>query len=101
MIRRPPRSTLFPYTTLFRSAEPTRSRRNALAPGLERGPDFLRRLQPRAGLRDADRIPLERHHERAIRAAAAHARAHAGAARFPQAPRVAGPPGLEIKDLPD
>src|SRR5256885_10100095 len=36
MIRRPPRSTLFPYTTLFRSASqrsrhranPTRSRRN-------------------------------------------------------------------------
>src|SRR3712207_8291074 len=25
MIRRPPRSTLFPYTTLFRSAEPSRS----------------------------------------------------------------------------
>src|SRR3712207_7679430 len=25
MIRRPPRSTLFPYTTLFRSAEVTRS----------------------------------------------------------------------------
>src|SRR2546427_4467089 len=24
MIRRPPRSTLFPYTTLFRSAEPER-----------------------------------------------------------------------------
>src|SRR5256886_11796712 len=24
MIRRPPRSTLFPYTTLFRSAEPQR-----------------------------------------------------------------------------
>src|SRR5438034_11573473 len=24
MIRRPPRSTLFPYTTLFRSEEPTR-----------------------------------------------------------------------------
>src|SRR2546429_7230221 len=24
MIRRPPRSTLFPYTTLFRSLEPTR-----------------------------------------------------------------------------
>src|SRR3712207_8656860 len=24
MIRRPPRSTLFPYTTLFRSADPTR-----------------------------------------------------------------------------
>src|SRR5690349_22577132 len=27
MIRRPPRSTLFPYTTLFRSASPSRSRR--------------------------------------------------------------------------
>src|SRR3712207_7399372 len=27
MIRRPPRSTLFPYTTLFRSAEPARSAR--------------------------------------------------------------------------
>src|SRR3989442_15960836 len=26
MIRRPPRSTLFPYTTLFRSGRPTRER---------------------------------------------------------------------------
>src|SRR5207237_8844853 len=31
MIRRPPRSTLFPYTTLFRSAAP-RARRRATAP---------------------------------------------------------------------
>src|SRR3712207_9539949 len=29
MIRRPPRSTLFPYTTLFRSAEPFRVVSNA------------------------------------------------------------------------
>src|SRR5260370_30260817 len=29
MIRRPPRSTLFPYTTLFRSACPSRRRRGA------------------------------------------------------------------------
>src|SRR3712207_8637549 len=29
MIRRPPRSTLFPYTTLFRSPEPTRFRRES------------------------------------------------------------------------
>src|SRR5258707_2526905 len=28
MIRRPPRSTLFPYTTLFRSPAPVRSRLN-------------------------------------------------------------------------
>src|SRR2546422_3392475 len=27
MIRRPPRSTLFPYTTLFRSTSPSRRRR--------------------------------------------------------------------------
>src|SRR3712207_6871772 len=30
MIRRPPRSTLFPYTTLFRSDEELRARVNAL-----------------------------------------------------------------------
>src|SRR2546422_9051516 len=29
MIRRPPRSTLFPYTTLFRSVEPRRARRDS------------------------------------------------------------------------
>src|SRR5258706_8837056 len=29
MIRRPPRSTLFPYTTLFRSREPQESRHSA------------------------------------------------------------------------
>src|SRR5258705_9827204 len=36
MIRRPPRSTLFPYTTLFRSAEP---RCTAWLPGQRPGPD--------------------------------------------------------------
>src|SRR3989449_7850226 len=41
MIRRPPRSTLFPYTTLFRSA-----RRRAHA---ARGRQRHRRLDPRAG----------------------------------------------------
>src|SRR2546430_12465756 len=33
MIRRPPRSTLFPYTTLFRSAVGTPARRQRLFPG--------------------------------------------------------------------
>src|SRR2546430_8358038 len=37
MIRRPPRSTLFPYTTLFRSHTP------------HRGPDRLERLRVRRG----------------------------------------------------
>src|SRR3712207_8183558 len=34
MIRRPPRSTLFPYTTLFRSAVAVQLRRVAEQPGL-------------------------------------------------------------------
>src|SRR5215813_5233322 len=34
MIRRPPRSTLFPYTTLFRSRERRRHVRHAGAPGV-------------------------------------------------------------------
>src|SRR3712207_8659240 len=37
MIRRPPRSTLFPYTTLFRSGErPVEQRDAELAPGQRR-----------------------------------------------------------------
>src|SRR2546426_11639689 len=36
MIRRPPRSTLFPYTTLFRSIRiPFRTRSRRRAPGIE------------------------------------------------------------------
>src|SRR6266511_98764 len=45
MIRRPPRSTLFPYTTLFRSASRARPRRSR--PRRRRPPDRPRR-QPRA-----------------------------------------------------
>src|ERR1039458_3298877 len=44
MIRRPPRSTLFPYTTLFRS------RAVCAGPGTERGP----------GLERSDRLQLVR-----------------------------------------
>src|SRR3712207_8515170 len=45
MIRRPPRSTLFPYTTLFRSAE---RRPPDGAPGLPAGPLRRHRLRARA-----------------------------------------------------
>src|SRR5688572_31624512 len=38
MIRRPPRSTLFPYTTLFRSSPPRASRTIPSARGPARGP---------------------------------------------------------------
>src|SRR2546430_10433431 len=38
MIRRPPRSPLFPYTTLFRSAAPRRARPCPWGPVLARAP---------------------------------------------------------------
>src|SRR5258708_23327948 len=43
MIRRPPRSTLFPYTTLFRS------RRVLAAPGVRPVPDPRHRADPQRG----------------------------------------------------
>src|SRR5690349_22849529 len=54
MIRRPPRSTLFPYTTLFRS-----HRSRGLRPDDQRGPD---RGRPRAadGARHRGRVPAPR-----------------------------------------
>src|SRR5256885_6772617 len=44
MIRRPPRSTLFPYTTLFRSIRLGRSRRPASRPDCENGESHRRRI---------------------------------------------------------
>src|SRR3712207_8068424 len=61
MIRRPPRSTLFPYTTLFRSQRHVRERLALSLPGehesvpLPRRADFLHGAQQgqrRAGQRD-------------------------------------------------
>src|SRR5438105_12796733 len=54
MIRRPPRSTLFPYTTLFRSAGEQLAR---LAAALERLEEMGARLFQRAG---AQRQPTHR-----------------------------------------
>src|SRR3712207_6851380 len=57
MIRRPPRSTLFPYTTLFRSrAPPSRRRRRrrtgrAPRPGPPAGPSAAARAVASAGVR--------------------------------------------------
>src|SRR5256886_16407479 len=60
MIRRPPRSTLFPYTTLFRSIhviykasydKANRSRlKGARGPGLERGLEALAAVRSETGL---------------------------------------------------
>src|SRR5690349_22774214 len=59
MIRRPPRSTLFPYTTLFRSQRQQRGRRR-------RGgrPELARPLPvPAEGLHPAGRRPVLRSEE--------------------------------------
>src|SRR3712207_7590435 len=70
MIRRPPRSTLFPYTTLFRSRERRRDRlpldRDVGAPGAGRGGGGAARrpaLQPAATLRAAARRRRRRRSE--------------------------------------
>src|SRR3712207_7001976 len=55
MIRRPPRSTLFPYTTLFRSPAPCTAR----APGAPRRPPSRRPRRPRGAPcpRRAETVP--------------------------------------------
>src|SRR2546429_113919 len=50
MIRRPPRSTLFPYTTLFRSSPPTPARKACISPESSRSP-AVRSLAPPAIVR--------------------------------------------------
>src|SRR3712207_9243536 len=70
MIRRPPRSTLFPYTTLFRSRpELLRTRRHELE-----GVPFRKRV--RAGYKDvvADSARAERLPERRVPLAEGHRR---------------------------
>src|SRR3712207_7350927 len=58
MIRRPPRSTLFPYTTLFRSDGRSGSAQTTAAPGpaADAGAFSTRRLKPE--LRGALRQPV-------------------------------------------
>src|SRR3712207_7109121 len=64
MIRRPPRSTLFPYTTLFRSHR--RGRLRALRRGLHRADlqDRLAALRGRRDHREEERaLPVHDHPE--------------------------------------
>src|SRR2546430_13673615 len=49
MIRRPPRSTLFPYTTLFRSLRPGRQRGRHPRRGGADGPERRPRQRPHLG----------------------------------------------------
>src|SRR5438552_14245242 len=47
MIRRPPRSTLFPYTTLFRSPGPARLMERYLGKDARAAQELYRRFAPR------------------------------------------------------
>src|SRR3712207_7822021 len=60
MIRRPPRSTLFPYTTLFRSLRPSASAPRSRAASASRDPlrfppSRVQRSRGRAGVPAGDR----------------------------------------------
>src|SRR3989442_5340953 len=61
MIRRPPRSTLFPYTTLFRSGISFRQANNPLLNDIEGYPVDKNNFQPRAGFEVVlvDRVALD------------------------------------------
>src|SRR2546421_12391751 len=84
MIRRPPRSTLFPYTTLFRS----RVERDAVHGGGLVLPDGERGVPP-----GGPRLPPAGHrlvHERGARSGECHSRL-AGDLRYGLDDRVPGP----------
>src|SRR2546430_9422916 len=60
MIRRPPRSTLFPYTTLFRSRLPRAARGAGRVPLQRRGKEArLQEAADRAGFRGEARLARE------------------------------------------
>src|SRR2546430_13509407 len=63
MIRRPPRSTLFPYTTLFRS-RPT-GQRGEKPPGSLQGVGLLERggRRPELGAEGPERMPADDEHQ--------------------------------------
>src|SRR5256885_15018497 len=78
MIRRPPRSTLFPYTTLFRSAVP-------------RGRDLLYERWPRPRGAALEQVGPARQRPRT------HRRAGTVPARRPEGPDLEPEPGGEIE----
>src|SRR2546430_13148421 len=60
MIRRPPRSTLFPYTTLFRSLDQNLSH-NVRRPGAQSDP-YAKLMAPRESARDRKSTRLNSSH---------------------------------------
>src|SRR6266403_3522539 len=90
MIRRPPRSTLFPYTTLFRSAGPGRLGGHAAAQGRRPQPRHPHhrpdRPRPRRPLEGRDGRRLRRFHHQAVSARAVARRDQVDAERLPGHP---------------
>src|SRR2546429_5269548 len=76
MIRRPPRSTLFPYTTLFRSLAGQRVLERCRR-ALERSGDGAWQLRPREGLADVA-------HRRAQRCAGLEVERYRGGRELPR-----------------
>src|SRR2546422_4345728 len=64
MIRRPPRSTLFPYTTLFRSERGEHSNpfRNACVASVRGRPDSRERVCPPSAVRPSGAVPRSEEH---------------------------------------
>src|SRR2546422_7648328 len=60
MIRRPPRSTLFPYTTLFRSAPTSTARRETAVARLSRGFIYYVSLTGITGAKLTDKADVEK-----------------------------------------
>src|SRR2546430_3310364 len=90
MIRRPPRSTLFPYTTLFRSATQLGTTEQVIK-------NYLRNVYDKIGVSDRLELALFTIHHRilneaaAATAAAAQPQAGAGGAFETAAPRNSPP----------
>src|SRR5437870_8016885 len=61
MIRRPPTSTLFPYTTLFRSPATRHHRRHFARPGQQKTDDGLRRSHQHRSRAGACEMRSEEH----------------------------------------
>src|SRR5688572_31863114 len=70
MIRRPPRSTLFPYTTLFRSLD--RGAEREVRHLVQRHPFRLRLAQPRLQLQQQRRILFEETDRKSTRLNSSH-----------------------------
>src|SRR5256885_14221364 len=69
MIRRPPRSTLFPYTTLFRSRKGARDRAPGRRPAHHRAGDRRRMLSPEQQERYSRHLLLDGFDQDKVRAA--------------------------------